>query len=195
MRNKVFNAFVQLTTLVFLLLVITSCAGTNLTTLQIPYKYRSLAAGSEGVIIPVIAQGKEKITISRAIIRALQEMEYSIIEPKIPLGELLPESQDIITDAVPLRKTDILSHNSNSLLAPVPNDALYRIKYRLRYGIVDKPFLAHKHVSLKIWSILERRGTGGKWHAYPKSYSGRFFANRLRDRIEKELNRNVVSNL
>jgi hypothetical protein len=187
MRNKSSNTFVQLAVLVCLLMTITSCAGTSLTTLQIPYKYNSLAAGNEGVIIPVIAQGKEKIAISRAIIRALQEMEYSIIEPNIPFGQLLPEGQNIITDAVPLKNIDVLSHNRGSLLSPIPIDALYRIKYRLRYGIVDKPFLTHKHFALKIWSILERRGSGGKWHAYPKLYSGRFFANRLRDRIENEL--------
>lgn len=180
--NQLINTFSQNIALILVLIATTGCAGPRVTYLEIPYKYRSLAS----VKMPEIAPGEEKVAISRAIICALQEMEYSI-EPTIPIGELLPEGQDIITDPVPLRPAVILSHNSKSLLDPIPLNARYRLTYLVQYGIVDKPFLTHKHFSLMIWSILERRGAGGKWHAYPKSYSTRFFACRLRDRIEEKL--------
>lgn len=187
MRNITISSFSQNATLIFLLMAITGCAGPRMTCLKIPYRYRSLAAGIEGVKMPVIAPGRERDAISSAIILALQEMEYSIIEPTILAGELLPEDQDIVTDAVPLRKADILLHNRSSLLDPIHDDALYRLTYRLQYGVVDKPFLTHKHFSLIIWSILERCGAGGTWHDYPRSYSAQFFAQRLRDHIEEKL--------
>lgn len=190
MRDMAIGAPARKAALILLSIMLTGCVGPSPTRLAIPYQYPSLAAGSEGVATVVLAPQSERAALSRAIVRALQEMEYSVIRPALPVGDLLPEGHDIVTDAVPLVKADIASHNRDSFLAPIPDDALYRLAYRLRYRVEDESALAHKQLSLIIWSVLERRGAGGRWHAYPKTYSARFFAGRLCSRIEAELRRN-----
>jgi len=165
------------------------CQGKNIVLLDIPFQYRTLGAANEGVRFPVIPLGKEKQALSLALVRALQGMEYSIVAPTVLIGEPLPEMQLLQTDAVPLSMASIKGHNSSSAIASIPTNALYRLSYELKYSVKPQTTLAEKHFSLMVWSKLERRGAGGQWHDYPRPYSGKYFAEQLRERIESELER------
>ncbi len=174
---------------VFCLLSIVGCASKNIIMIEIPFQYKALAAGNEGVRFPVLPLGKEKLAFSSALLDALQKMEYSLIAPNVYVGEPLPETQLLRTDPVPLSSSTINEHNSSSIIGSIPLNAHYRLSYELKYRVNSPSALKHRNFSLMVWAKLERRAAGGQWHEYPKPYSGTFFANRLRDRIVSELTR------
>ncbi len=169
------------------LLSLSGCQSHNLVMRAIPYQHEAFGAANEGVRLAIIAPDKEAEAFSSAAMKALQSLDYSVVKPTLDSSALLPQGKPICTDAVPLAPSLIENHNRQFVGEPLLANANYRLSYVLQYTVENRSTMEQKHFALKVWSHLERRGAGGEWHKYPKTYSGGYFANRLCQTIETEL--------
>ncbi len=158
------------------------CAGPRPVDFDIPFQYPSAGMGGSGVANEIVLEPETEVaTISSALFSTLQGMEYSIMEPDLDPGELLPQLQLIRTDAVEVTKTLREEHNAMNTDMEMPGDRLYRLHYEIKYSVVRRKF------RFKAWAILEQRGAAGEWRPFTGDYSGRFFVALVHSELDKVL--------
>ena len=172
---------------VVLALMVHGCAtqpliGNDFEIYSMPYSYADgLGVGSGPVEdILVLPEGSEVDVASRAIVMALQELEFSIIEPNLSVGERLPEEKQWISDRVPVDDAWISDHNDahpEMILPP----RLYQIQYFGEY-LVDR-----RQLIFKISARMFERALATDWREYKLPYSGTFFVNPLGQLIQDKL--------
>lgn len=136
--------------------------------------------------------GTEEKTVSWAILKAMQRMQLSVIEPPIQLHTLLEPEKPWKTDIVPLDRSEIVEHNRHFPQMTLPTDRIYAIQYVGIYKIVGKepPFkqeelpFRKRELLFKLESLLYQRGAASNYSKYPgNDYSGSFFSNVLRSKL------------
>jgi len=164
-------------------LVLSSCASTQVETFTVEFQRPAMGAGgTQTADVVIIRPGMELLTVTTAILNALGQLSFGIEDPEIVPGEAIPERHNVRTDIVPIGQESIRAHNDQSQAMVLPADALYGVRLELSYKIVRSEFYFVTR------SVLYMRGSGSPtWREYKGSYDGRFFFAPVRDVLIKRL--------
>ena len=158
------------------------CASQHPVNLSIPFRYEGLGAGANDVrneiVLPV---DRESTFISRAIVNALQELEFSVVEPDVELGSPLPQGKQFTTDTVPIRAAVIADHNIQHEGEMSLPPRFYSLRYHGAYRLVDRDLV------FELTAELYERAAATTSRLYTKSYSANFFIAPLGNAIKAKL--------
>ena len=148
---------------------------------DIDFEYKSLAVGNEGTLETVVLEkDEEQMAVSTALVKAIQNMQHNIVDPKLKAGESIASKKPVRTNFMELRPSDIDLYNSKASQYLLSKDALYRVSYTFEYSIVDK------QIHLLITPGMERRGAGGEWYEFDR-YLGSHFVSLFRSKVLEAL--------
>lgn len=154
-------------------------AGENF---SIPFLYRGLGAGPlphTGIVY--LEKGEEQLIVSRAILRANQSFDLSIVEPPVDLDAIIPESTRWTTDVAPLPRDVIAAYNQGAPSTPLDPTRIYGLGLAGTYRVINE------ELRFTIESTLYSRGLGSDFTPYESGYSGTFFAELFRKRVKEAL--------
>jgi hypothetical protein len=157
-----------------------------------PFTYDAKGIGGtpvEGVIL--LAQGTEVQVASRVLVQTLQELQHGFVRRQEDLQNPLTPNKEYSTDIVPLgNELDQYNSNPDHSKMPLAKDVLYGISYKVRYQINDEA--RNRNFLIELTPILHKKGAGGKWREYSKSYSSKFFADRVLTLLERNFKNSSI---
>jgi hypothetical protein len=134
--------------------------------------------GANPVLGVLMINAREEQTVaSRVLLRTIQSLQLSVVNPSGVADPLLPK-HEYSTDVLPLLDQDVESYNKS---APdtmrLDTSAYYGLQFKIRYEIRTE---RDRYFYFELSPILEHRGAASsQWHEYRKVYSGEYFANRF----------------
>lgn len=170
--------------------MLTACASgpsstaKNTSDLTVKFAYRGIGVGPTALAGAIeLERGTESHVASRAIINAVQSLEFGFLEPVTPsLDTLLPPGKLWTTDVLPIERAAIDAYNKGvSAQLTVPINREYGLQYMGEYAIVDR------ELRFNIAAKLFQKGASGNRHPYTRDYSGDYFIHQLKDAIRAAL--------
>ena len=122
--------------------------------------------------------------VSRALLEAMQEMEMSFVEPPTSLEQLIPAGKTWKTGITAIPERLIEQHNENHPDYALQTNRIYGIQYEGIYWVLHK----EKEFRFILESHLYNRGLGAGFRPYKRNdYSGNFFLERVKERINNHI--------
>ncbi|CAN5309410.1 hypothetical protein BH10PSE4_BH10PSE4_14250 [soil metagenome] len=152
-------------------------------TLVVPFQYQGLGVG-EGAVQGgiVLTKDSEATYVSRALVAALQDRQYSLVSPKLPVGAVVPQGKTWTSDIVPLSPDMIERHNGAYPSMSLP-PRYYSLQYYGEYRLERRELL------FSISARLYERAAATEPRPYKKAYSGDFFVAPLAASLKARLMR------
>lgn len=152
-----------------------------------PFTYDSRGVGDNPVSHVIVLKPKEEGQfISRTLLGALQQMQFSVPKHVLSASTPLAPARWHETDTVPLARDVIARHDQAYPQFRLGADVIYGLQYRVRYEVDTKP--RTRSFVIDVTPVIYRRGAASsKWHDIKPDYSSDFFAARLIQQITKDL--------
>lgn len=169
-------------------LLLAACAGSGPRsdegwTLVQPFHYPLAGVGGGAISGSVeVPEQREAALASRALLMALQDLQFSLLQPALQLDGLIPSNTPWATDIAPLSTATVDEHNR--LRAPLAlRGAQFGVAYKGLHDVRDRA------LRFRISALLYQRGMlSGQWAPVrDEQYSGEFFVQRLRARLVEQL--------
>ena len=149
--------------------------------LSMPFHYQGLGAGANPVDNSIeLTEGTEADQVSRAIVEALQSLEYSLIEPALSLGKPIPQNTEWSSDRVPIAQREIATHNEKFPDWPLP-PRHYSVQYSGSYK------LERRELIIRLSAHLFEGALASEPRPYRKDYSGNYFVHPLEEALKEKL--------
>jgi hypothetical protein len=159
--------------------------GTALT-VDVPFETVRLGAGPGPVLGAIILPPNAvRESVSFAVVQGVQDLQLSILSPKLTSKTSIMFSQEWITDIAALSPADITSYNRTEGNLKLPDDRIIGVQFKGQSAELASA------IRFTLRAQIYTRGAGGEFRAYGGNYNGEWFSQKLLEHIKQQLSKIV----